>query len=150
MTTRAEMASRLDGLEDLFAEGFSYAQAAADLGMSVRSVENYAKKLNQRKRERGEAMAATLRPAVPLRSASRWQDWAACRGHGDLFFGPEGERLADRQAREAAAVTLCEWCPVRRECGVAGMAQEYGTWGGLTEADRAEQRANHHQEERAA
>lgn len=146
---RSSRTERLDRLEELFAAGQSYAQAAGELGLTVRSVEAYAVDLNKRKRERGEALAASLRPAVPLRSAVLWQDRAACRGHGELFFGPEGERLADRQAREAAAVTLCEFCPVRRECEVAGMAQEYGTWGGLTEAERA-QRANHHQEERAA
>ena len=132
--------ARITRLETLFAAGLTYADAAAEMGVTFRSVEHYAAELNRRKRERGAAEAAALKPAVPLPGARHWHDRAACRGHAGLFFAPDRERLADRQAREAAARSLCQLCPVQPECLAEGLGHKFGTWGGLTEEDRERQR----------
>lgn len=70
-----------------------------------------------------------------------WQEAARCRGSDELFFHPQGEREPSRSDRESAARQLCLSCPVRRECAshALTMREPYGVWGGLTEAQRAEQ-----------
>jgi WhiB family redox-sensing transcriptional regulator len=57
----------------------------------------------------------------------------------ELFFGPDGERLADRERREAAAKSICATCPVRARCLDHALvaAERYGVWGGLDETERA-------------
>ena len=126
---------RLARLETLRDEGLTYAQAAAVMKVTKRMAEHYGKELNRRRRVRAEREAEPLWPARPTGPVVRWEDRAACRGHGDLFFGPDGERLAERQVREAAAASLCMFCPVRPECAAsAGRHQpRYGVWAGVTE-----------------
>ena len=43
---------------------------------------------------------------------------AACRDTGVmmLFFGPDRERLAEREIRERKAKVICALCPLRAEC----------------------------------
>ena len=62
---------------------------------------------------------------------------AACRGRGDLFFGPVGEQPHVRLAREARARLVCETCPVLASCRRWAREQrEYGFWGGESEEER--------------
>lgn len=76
-------------------------------------------------------------PAPPAPVIRTWQDLAACRGHGGLFFGPEGELRADRLVREARAATLCRSCPVVEQClDLACRHREKGWWGGMNETGR--------------
>lgn len=76
-------------------------------------------------------------------SAFSWEDHAACRGTGlSLFFGPDGEREPERLDRETQARAICADCPVRTECLEFAIALpvRYGTWGGLSEDERAAER----------
>jgi WhiB family transcriptional regulator, redox-sensing transcriptional regulator len=66
-----------------------------------------------------------------------WRELAACRGHDpELFFplGPAGRSLHDAER----AMAICAHCPVQRACldFALDTSQEYGIWGGLTEAER--------------
>lgn len=68
-----------------------------------------------------------------------WQLDALCRGMTvTLFFHPWGERGESRAARDEAAKSICEACPVIAECRQHALtvAEPYGVWGGLTEEDR--------------
>lgn len=68
-----------------------------------------------------------------------WQLHGACRSGGaSLFFHPPGERGEAHDAREAAAKAVCAGCPVRSECRRHALEtrEQYGVWGGLTEAER--------------
>lgn len=68
-----------------------------------------------------------------------WMQDAICRGHGDLFFAPAGERAGARERREQQAFAMCNQCPVKVPCGEAGRSgsmnedhePEYGIWGSL-------------------
>ena len=63
-----------------------------------------------------------------------WRDSAACKNEDPaLFFAPDIERMADREAREASAKAICAGCPVRHDCLTFGLKQKAGHWGGLTE-----------------
>jgi WhiB family redox-sensing transcriptional regulator len=73
-----------------------------------------------------------------------WQNHAACRGAPmELFFGPEGERSAERDRRESGALRLCAVCPVLETCRRHAMVmpETHGVWGGMTEAQRTTERA---------
>ncbi|MDQ1249267.1 MAG: WhiB family transcriptional regulator, redox-sensing transcriptional regulator [Actinomycetota bacterium] len=78
---------------------------------------------------------------LPGPNADRW-DWqldAACRGEDpNLFFHPEGERGAAREAREAAAKAICATCPVMLQCAEHALAvrEPYGVWGQMSEDER--------------
>ncbi|MEU3355257.1 WhiB family transcriptional regulator [Streptomyces sp. NPDC037389] len=60
-----------------------------------------------------------------------------CTTAPDLFFPPDRpERQKEQLERAAAAKALCFRCPVRTACGDwAREHQEFGIWGGRTEAD---------------
>lgn len=69
-----------------------------------------------------------------------WHDLAACCDEpSELFYGPEGEKLPHRLAREKRALAICERCPVRAECRSHALRrpETYGVWGGTTEAGRS-------------
>lgn len=75
-----------------------------------------------------------------------WQTWAACRGvDSSVFFSPDGERGRARTRREARAKELCGGCPVAFECRSHAISsgEVYGTWGGLSEGDRARMAGRH-------
>jgi WhiB family redox-sensing transcriptional regulator len=72
-----------------------------------------------------------------------WRDRAACRDtvtspHDDPFFEPDERHETPLTAaqREAAALELCEDCPVRAECLEYAVAtrQRFGVWGGRPQA----------------
>ena len=68
-----------------------------------------------------------------------WQVRGACRATGPaLFYSPEGERGARKRRRESAAKAICATCEVAEVCAAYALAwrEPYGTWGGLSEADR--------------
>jgi len=55
-----------------------------------------------------------------------------------LFYSPEGERGSRKRRRESSAKAICATCEVAEICAAYALAwrEPYGTWGGLTEADR--------------
>lgn len=63
-----------------------------------------------------------------------WQDQALCRRFPDTDWFPTP---ADSHA-VAEVVEVCQRCPTRVSCLAAALAmgEEYGIWGGATEADR--------------
>lgn len=68
-----------------------------------------------------------------------WQDNAACRFTGwVLFYGPDHERPADKEIREAQAKAICDTCPVLTECREHALAhpEKWGYWAGMTEDER--------------
>lgn len=79
------------------------------------------------------------RRTVMLERSWDWQDQAACRDLPlELFFGPDGEKPQERDARERRAVQVCAGCPVRDMCAAHAVAlpEAYGVWGGTTESGR--------------
>lgn len=69
-----------------------------------------------------------------------WQLQAHCRGSDvRTFFSPEGERGPQRFEREKRAKMICHGCPVMDQCRdhALEVGETFGTWGGLTEAERA-------------
>ncbi|MEU4410694.1 WhiB family transcriptional regulator [Streptosporangium sp. NPDC023963] len=72
-----------------------------------------------------------------------WRDDAECRDKPlGLFFGPDGERQADRDVREEKAKRVCRPCGVRTACLAYAMAtgQPAGVWGGETTEERRGER----------
>jgi WhiB family transcriptional regulator, redox-sensing transcriptional regulator len=68
-----------------------------------------------------------------------WQVRGACRTAGpSLFYSPDGERGSRKRRRESAAKAICATCEVAEVCAAYALAwrEPYGTWGGLSEADR--------------
>jgi WhiB family redox-sensing transcriptional regulator len=69
-----------------------------------------------------------------------WRTDARCRQQNAGFFFAPGhlERKGDKDAREAAARSLCRSCPVQQQClDYALVVQEpHGIWGGLNELER--------------
>ncbi|MFD8481029.1 WhiB family transcriptional regulator [Kitasatospora sp. NPDC059673] len=82
-----------------------------------------------------------MKPPItaPLLSEWGWQARAACRGMDTaVFFSPCGEQGEARRSRERRARSVCGACPVRLACASFAVRtrQDFGIWGGLTEADR--------------
>ncbi len=66
-----------------------------------------------------------------------WQEFAACTGHLELFFGKVAERPQARLRREAKARKFCDTCVVRQPCRqFARENHDYGFWGGENEEER--------------
>ena len=55
-----------------------------------------------------------------------WHRHARCRGRTDDFYLERGVHRDD----VAAAVALCQSCPVQAECLAAGLDDQHGIWGG--------------------
>jgi hypothetical protein len=55
-----------------------------------------------------------------------------------LFYSPEGERGSRKRRRESSAKAICATCEVAEICAAYALAwrEPYGTWGGMSEADR--------------
>jgi WhiB family transcriptional regulator, redox-sensing transcriptional regulator len=66
-------------------------------------------------------------------------DGAACTGRGELFFGADDERASTQAWREARAKAVCARCPFRPACLDYALEHriEFGVWGGMSEAGRA-------------
>ncbi|MFC6883470.1 WhiB family transcriptional regulator [Actinomadura yumaensis] len=83
---------------------------------------------------------------MSIRNLPSWRARAACRG-ADIteFFGPEGERAEDREAREERVKReYCRPCPVRTDCLLdaydgsrRGGHAKTGVWGGTGEDERS-------------
>lgn len=103
-----------------------------------------------------EARRRALRESWALRAfpvaRSGWERRAACRGVQDLFSIEEVGAEAVRSI--AAAVAVCEGCPVRLECLQQAMFEEqrqadrFGVRGGFSAAER--RRLGREQRRRAA
>lgn len=66
-----------------------------------------------------------------------WFDDAVCKDQTELFFPLYNERPKARHKREAKALTICNQCPVIKQCRqYARDNLEYGIWGGETEEQR--------------
>ena len=68
-----------------------------------------------------------------------WIDDAACgKADAHLFFGPDGEALEARDAREARAIVICRPCPARQPCLDDALSQpsQIGVAGGVGEERR--------------
>jgi len=130
---RAVFEQQAAELAALRAGGMTLKDARGMLGLSHSAA---ARRLDWWRKRRGPSRPPT--PSAPAAIVWRWQDAAACRDAGDLFFGPDGERGADRDVREKQATVLCAGCPVRSECLEYALRrpEAYGVWGGLGEDER--------------
>lgn len=93
-------------------------------------------------------MVCTDRLPKPVAEVWDWQRLGACRGANDaVFFHPDSERGAAREARETRAKAICQRCPVLASCREYALAAEepYGVWGGLGEQERRVIVAQRHQ-----
>ena len=86
-------------------------------------------------------MPRTATGLRPISDVWEWQVVGRCRDRpGEQFFHPEDDlgRIS-RRLREAAAKRVCQGCPVRPQCATHALSvgEEYGVWGGFSEADRA-------------
>jgi WhiB family redox-sensing transcriptional regulator len=78
-------------------------------------------------------------PPIDL-DAWEWRVQARCRTEDpSIFFHPDGERGQARRLREQQAKQVCADCPVITECREHSLIylEAFGTWGGLTEAERS-------------
>lgn len=79
-------------------------------------------------------MTGSPRPGAgtPLAAVIGWQDGAACKGDGHLFFGPDDETPQARDLRVARAKTLCSGCPARLACRELAVTLQagFGIWAG--------------------
>lgn len=58
----------------------------------------------------------------------RWQDLALCNGlDTEIFF----EYYENSEQAALQADQICLHCPVMKQCGMAGMNNEAGTWGAI-------------------
>lgn len=88
-------------------------------------------------------MASTRRSLLPRYSpvVDRW-DWqlaARCRDEDPaVFYGIDGEHRRTKEQRQQRAKSICAQCTVATECRrhAEKFQEQYGVWGGLTEADR--------------
>lgn len=77
------------------------------------------------------------RPRPPQPKNQSWREGAACKGIDAALFFPAGES-GDAVDQVEAAKVLCHNCPVEQACLEFALVtkQEYGIWGGRTEAER--------------
>jgi len=84
-------------------------------------------------------MASVSRLPKPIQESYDWQYLGACNDvDPETFFSPESERGPRRRAREAAAKSLCDRCPVVAQClrHALDVREPYGVWGGLNATER--------------
>lgn len=78
---------------------------------------------------------------LPRRTAEvlEWQQDASCRnGDVSMFFLPDETARGVGRRREIEAKAICAHCPVRPRCAAHALTtrEQYGIWGGFTEAER--------------
>jgi WhiB family transcriptional regulator, redox-sensing transcriptional regulator len=85
-------------------------------------------------RPQQRSMHPSKRAALVRRIDVGWQNQALCRKfpHDDWFPAPATSEVV------AELVDVCRQCPAQRSCLAAALAmgEEYGIWGGATEAER--------------
>lgn len=92
----------------------------------------------------GQMLLPVTPPSIDATLAAHvendWQERAACaRLHGDVFY-PDEDATPDLVR---AAKHICAGCPVLTSCRAAGLlGDEHGIWGGLSETDRDDLRAD--------
>lgn len=66
----------------------------------------------------------------------KWKDRAACLGRSSSNYDPWSP--PDKSFKPPGVATeICNRCPVKRECLIAGLeGREWGVWGGLTRRQR--------------
>lgn len=82
-------------------------------------------------------------PPAPPRPSLDWMRDGACAGDDvTLYYGQDGERASEREAREDEAVRTCGYCPVLDTCltHALTMPERWGVWGGMGEDERAAHR----------
>jgi WhiB family redox-sensing transcriptional regulator len=95
------------------------------------------------RRRHGTRLRSRPQPRGQELAALEWQQLGAChQADQSVFFGPDtrGEPREDRRRRLVAAKRVCALCPVREICRNYALEnrEEYGVWGGLSEAERRE------------
>lgn len=67
-----------------------------------------------------------------------WDQRACGHRNAHLFFGPEKETKAEREARETLAGAVCDTCPIQAACLAYALTagEKHGVWGGMSEEDR--------------
>lgn len=148
----AKVQERMARMSHLLGEGMSVYDAGEIMGIASSQAEYCAEMIHKHLLDAAIVPPEDLPcPVPPEPGARRWQDKSACRGHGDLFFGPDSEMRADRLVREAKAATLCRVCPVLGEClDWACERREAGWWGGMNEAERKTYRQRERRRRQAA
>ncbi|OZC81284.1 hypothetical protein CH274_10630 [Rhodococcus sp. 06-418-5] len=74
-----------------------------------------------------------------------WRKDGLCRFYGpELFFPHDQETRGDRLRRESTAKAICRDCPVKFDCYEHALrrSEEWGVWGGTSEADRRRSRGS--------
>ena len=129
---------RMTELSGYLTAGLTVAEAAGKMGLKPGQADYCAELLHRHLLEDAIVNLDDVpTPAPPEEFVRYWQDEAACRGHSELFFGPDHEYRPDRLIREAKAATLCRSCPVVAKClDVAARTGAMGWWGGMGEAER--------------
>jgi WhiB family transcriptional regulator, redox-sensing transcriptional regulator len=74
---------------------------------------------------------------VRLAQRQPWMTQALCKGSGTSFFPNETRPARVNPKEYAAAVEVCQTCPVINECREYGKDEKFGVWGGTTPADRS-------------
>lgn len=90
------------------------------------------------RRPASHAVRVVERPLRLVRDGE-WLDRAACANEDvSLFYDHDRETFDGRQSRVLIAKSICESCPVRKECLETAIANEepYGIWGGFTPHER--------------
>jgi hypothetical protein len=81
------------------------------------------------------------RPVIPKplnpgpRDEEGWREFAACKGHPDVFFPPLGSTAGENNEAKERAKQICEQeCPVQIPCDdyARRHGMKSGTWGGQT------------------
>jgi len=62
-----------------------------------------------------------------MNNPQHWRQHAACRGASPAAFYPE----PGQWNVAAAAIAVCQTCPVVKQCGEVGAGEVYGIWGGV-------------------
>jgi WhiB family redox-sensing transcriptional regulator len=93
------------------------------------------------RRRRSSKMRSRPQPRGQELAALEWQRDGAChQADQSVFFAPDtpGEPRAERSRRIMAAKRVCAQCPVLEPCRDYALEnrEEFGVWGGLSEADR--------------
>lgn len=73
-----------------------------------------------------------------------WHSRGACtKADPDLFYHPPHETGVPKERRIRAAKAVCDECPVKALCRTWALEarEDFGTWGGLSEDERAAIRA---------